>query len=182
MTATKPPIVEALKAHASIVVAVGAIMLILGIFSVAAPMVAGASVAIMVGTLLTIGGVGQCLLAFRAGAFGRGLLVFIVGLLMTVVGINLLTEPLAGMVSLTVILIIYLVASGLLESVMALQMRPHPGWGISLLNGLITLLLGALLWLEFPWSGAWAIGILLGIKLIVSGWALIFVGRNLKPR
>ena len=49
-----------------------------------------------------------------------------------------------------------------------------------LFNGVITLLLGLMLWRQYPLSGAWAVGVLFGIKMVFSGWALVFIGRSVK--
>lgn len=174
------PVIDALKENAGTVTFVGIAMLALGLFSLAAPAVAGASVSIMVGILLTIAGIGQCFLAFRTGAFGRALFILLIGLLMAVAGINMIAQPLAGMVSLTIILIAYLVITGLFELALAWQVRPAGGWGLLMINGAITVLLGVLLWQQFPLSGVWALGILLGVKLMMGGLALFALGRRLK--
>jgi uncharacterized membrane protein HdeD (DUF308 family) len=73
-----------------------------------------------------------------------------------------------------------ILATGVLEFIVAFQLKPADGWGLQLLNGIVTLLLGIMLWRQFPLSGAWAIGILFGIKMIFSGWAFVFIGRNVK--
>ncbi len=67
-----------------------------------------------------------------------------------------------------------------LQLIAAMQIRPALGWGWMLLNGVITLALGFIIWQQFPVSGIWAVGILFGIKLIMSGWWLIIIGRGLK--
>ena len=82
--------------------------------------------------------------------------------------------------SITLILVAYLVATGLFEIITAFQIRPAPGWGWELFNGIVTLLLGIMLWRQFPLSGAWAVGVLFGIKMIFSGWAFVFIGRAVK--
>jgi uncharacterized membrane protein HdeD (DUF308 family) len=92
----------------------------------------------------------------------------------------MMTQPVAGLASITLLLVAYLVAAGLGELIVALQLRPASGWGWMLFNGIITLLLGMMLWRQFPLSGVWAVGVLFGIKMIFSGWALVFIGRNVK--
>jgi uncharacterized membrane protein HdeD (DUF308 family) len=61
-----------------------------------------------------------------------------------------------------------------------MQLRPADGWGWTLFNGIVTLLLGLMLWRQFPLSGAWAVGILFGIKMLFSGMALVIIGRSVK--
>jgi uncharacterized membrane protein HdeD (DUF308 family) len=91
-----------------------------------------------------------------------------------------MNQPVAGLATLTIILMSYLLATGLLEIIVAFQLKPADGWGLQLFNGIVTLLLGIMLWRQFPLSGAWAIGILFGIKMIFSGWALVIIGRSAK--
>ncbi len=47
-------------------------------------------------------------------------------------------------------------------------------------ESIITLILGLMIWRQFPLSGAWAVGVLFGVKLIMSGWWLIFIGRGVR--
>ena len=177
-----PPsgLIEGIKENAKLAVICGVVLVIAGTFAILSPLVVGLSITIMVGVSLLIGGVGQCFLALKAGAFGRGLLTFVVGALMVVTGVFMMTQPVAGLASITLLLVAYLVAAGLGDLFMALQLRPAEGWGLMLFNGIVTLLLGMMLWRQFPLSGAWAIGVLFGIKMIFSGWALVFIGRNVK--
>jgi uncharacterized membrane protein HdeD (DUF308 family) len=173
-------LVDGIRKNAGLTVVSGIILLIAGLLAIMSPFVAGMSITIMVGVMLAVGGIGQCFLAFKAGAFGRGLMIFIVGVLMAIAGFYMMNQPVAGLAKLTIILMYYLLVTGALEIVVAFQLRPAAGWGLELFNGVVTLLLGIMLWRQFPLSGAWAIGVLFGIKMIFSGWAFIFIGRNVK--
>jgi len=173
-------LVGAIRRNAGLTVASGVVLVIAGLLAMLSPFVAGLSITIMVGAMLAVSGISQCFLAFRAGAFGRALVVFVVGVLMTIAGFYMINQPVSGLATLTLILMAYLIASGVLEIIVAFQLKPADGWGIELFNGAVTLLLGVLLWRQFPLSGAWAIGILFGIKMLFSGWAFIFIGRGVK--
>jgi uncharacterized membrane protein HdeD (DUF308 family) len=173
-------LVDGIRKNAGLTVVSGIILLIAGLLAVMSPFVAGMSITIMVGVMLAVGGIGQCFLAFKAGAFGRGLMIFIVGVLMAIAGFYMMNQPVAGLAKLTIILMYYLLVTGALEIVVAFQLKPAAGWGLEMFNGIVTLLLGVMLWRQFPLSGAWAIGVLFGIKMISSGWAFIFIGRNVK--
>ena len=174
------PLLDGIRENASLAVTAGIVLVIMGLLALGSPLVAGLSITIMVGILLTIGGISECALAFKASAFGRALSMFIVGLLMAVAGLYMVTQPAAGLISLTMILVFYLVVTGVFELVIALQVKPADGWGLLMANAIVTLLLGIMLWRQFPLSGVWAIGILFGIKMVFSGWALIFIGRSVK--
>jgi len=173
-------LVDGIKKNAGLTVVIGIITVIAGLLAISSPFIAGVSISILVGAMLAISGVSQCFLAFKAGAFGRGLMVFVVGILMTIVGVYMMNQPVAGLATLTIILMSYLLATGALEIIVAVQLKPADGWGLQLFNGVVTLLLGIMLWRQFPLSGAWAIGVLFGIKMIFSGWAFVFIGRSVK--
>ena len=173
-------LLDGIKKNAGLTVVCGVILIVAGLLAIMSPLVAGLSLTIMVGAMLAVSGIGQCFLAFRAGAFGQGLMVLIIGVLMAFAGLYMMTQPLSGLASITLILVAYLVATGLFEIIAALQIRPAQGWGWELFNGIVTLLLGVMLWRQFPLSGAWAVGVLFGIKMIFSGWAFVFIGRTVK--
>jgi len=173
-------LLDGIKKNARLAVIIGMIMLICGFLAIGSPLAAGLSVTIFVGAMLIVGGIAQCFLAFQAGAFGKGLLNFIMGALTAVAGFYLFNQPIAGLASITIFLAVYFVVTGIFELVSAFQIRPAEGWGLMLFNGIVTLLLGIMIWRQFPLSGAWAVGVLFGIKLILSGWALIFIGRSVR--
>ena len=173
-------LLDGIKKNARLAVIMGIIMVICGVLAVGSPLAAGVSVTIFVGIMLVIAGIVQCFLAFQAGAFGKGLLIFVVGALTAAAGFYLFNQPLAGLASITLFLAVYFVVTGIFELVGAFQIRPAEGWGMMLFNGIVTLLLGVMIWSEFPLSGAWAVGVLFGVKLIMSGWSLIFIGRSVR--
>jgi uncharacterized membrane protein HdeD (DUF308 family) len=173
-------LLDGIKKNARLAVIIGIVMLICGFLAIGSPLAAGLSVTIFVGAMLIVGGISQCFLAFQAGAFGKGLLIFIVGALTAVAGLYLFNQPLAGLASITIFLAVYFVVTGIFELVSAFQIRPAEGWGLMLFNGIVTLLLGIMIWRQFPLSGAWAVGVLFGAKMILSGWTLIFIGRSVR--
>ena len=176
-TGPEAELIDAIRNNAGLTIAAGVVLLIAGLLAILSPFVAGLSITIMVGALMAVSGISQCFLAFRAGAFGRALVLFIVGVLMAVAGFYMMSQPVSGLAALTLILMAFLIATGILEIIVAFQLKPADGWGIELFNGVLTLVLGILLWRQFPLSGAWAIGILFGIKMVFSGWAFVFIGR-----
>lgn len=173
-------LLDGIKKNARLAFITGIILLICGVLAVGSPFAAGVSVTIMVGSLLIIGGISQCFLAFQAGAFGKGLLIFLVGALTAVAGFYLFGQPLAGLATITIFLAAYFIVTGIFELIATIQIRPAEGWGWMLFNGIVTLLLGIMIWRQFPLSGAWAIGTLFGIKLMMSGLSLIFIGRSVR--
>lgn len=91
-------------------------------------------------------------------------------------------NPKASATSLTLILGIFFVLSGLLRIIFSMvRDSPHRGW--LFINGILTLILGILIWYEWPYSGLWVIGTLVGIDTIINGWTwvmLSLIARKLK--
>lgn len=156
----------------------GIVTIVLGILAMAAPLVAGMSIALLVGFLVLAGGVVRMLWAFQAGSLGKGLLVFAIGLLTLLCGLALVTDPLLATGLLTIILAAYFLVDGAFEIAAAFQLRPASGWGWLLLGGVLSVVLGLMIWQQFPLSGAWAIGVLLGIKLLFVGVIMVSVDSS----
>jgi len=175
-------LIERIKHNAGMVIAIGVVLLIAGILALAAPFAAGLSVAIVVGVLLLIGGIAQLVFAFQAGSFGEGLLAFLLGALTVAAGGIVIAQPGVGLATLTLFLAAYFIIEGIFEAIWAFQIKPVSGWGWSLFSGIVSLLLGIMIWRQFPLSGAWAVGVLVGIKLMFSGWTLIVLGGVARSR
>lgn len=168
-------IIEGVKKNAKTARWVGVLLIITGIVSIFAPLAAGISVSILVGILLAFGGISQLILAFRAGSFGEGLLVFLFGLLGAVVGFYMLAQPDVALASLTLVLAGYFFVTGILEVIGAFGARPTKGWGWLLFGGIMSVILGIIIWRQFPVSGVWAVGVLVGVQLLMNGITLLAI-------
>ena len=166
-------IMENIKKNAGLTMLLGGVMVLVGFLSMGSPLVAGLSVTMMVGIMLIIGGIGQLVFAIKAGT---GLFSMIMGVLTIILGAYMLSNVGEALASLTLFIAIYFVVEGIIEVIAAFQLKPASGWGWALFSGVITVLLGAMIWNQFPLSGAWAIGTLVGIKLLFSGWSLLMFG------
>jgi uncharacterized membrane protein HdeD (DUF308 family) len=147
----------------------GFAMVFFGVLSMMAPLMTGIAIALMVGILVLAAGVSQLVCAFKSRSVGRGVL----GFLTVVAGMFLLGNPLFPLGFLTLLLIGYFFAQGIVEVMHSFQMRPAQGWGWSLIGGSVSILLALMIWRQWPLSGAWAIGLLVGIRLMFSGFAVI---------
>ena len=173
-------LMEGIKKNSGMVITIGVVLLIFGILAILSPLVAGLSIAITIGILLIIGGIGQLFFAFKVGSTGKGILTFILGALTVIIGIAMISQPGAALATLTIFLAAYFIIEGIFEIIWAFQIKPLKGWGWTLFSGIISLLLGIMIWRQFPLSGVWAIGTLVGIKLIFSGWMMIAFGGAAK--
>lgn len=154
----------------------GIVLVILGILAMMAPLVAGTMVAVLVGVLILAAGIARTMYAFKAESFGKGALKFLFGGLMILVGLAMVTHPLTGLASLTMVLIVFFLVDGLFEIVAAFKVKPQKGWGWLLFGGIVSVALAVLIWKQWPVSGAWAIGILLGIRMLFAGFSMIALG------
>ena len=154
----------------------GWIILIAGVLALLSPLVAGKAVAIMVAILLVIAGLTRLIHSFQGGGFWTGLF----GVLGIIAGLMVLGQPLLGLLTLTWILGIFFLINGISEAVAAFQARPTEGWGFVLFSGIISIILALMIMNQWPLSGAWAIGVLVGIQMISAGLTMITVGSVLK--
>ena len=158
----------------------GIISIVLGICAIAAPAITGLSVVMMVGLLVIVGGIMKMLWAFAAGSFGKGLLAFAMGGLTLLCGISMAGNPIFATAFLTVIIAGFLFADGIAEIVGAFRLNPDSGRVWLLIGGIASIILAGMIWRQFPLSGAWAIGVLLGMKLLINGIVMFAVGSAVR--
>lgn len=157
-------------------IALGILVVILGVFAINAPFVTGIAVQFLVGAMLLVGGIAQVVHGIQNRDYRRWFWVVVGGLLSVVCAIVMFVHPMLGLSSLTLVLIVFFLVTGVAKVVFAFRSRPEKGWGWLLFSGIITLLLGFLIWRQWPLSGAWAVGVLVGVGLIFDGMAMIFTG------
>jgi uncharacterized membrane protein HdeD (DUF308 family) len=150
----------------------GIIAIVLGILAMIAPVVTGMSIALLLGVLVVVAGTVRLVWAFQAGTLGQGILRFLLAGLTLVCGMALVANPLFASGVLTILLALYFIVDGISEIAEGIGSRR--GWFI--FAGAVSILLGVLLWAQFPLSGAWALGILFGIKLLFIGLIMIMGG------
>lgn len=171
-------ILNVVKKNATTAKWVGVLIVIAGFLSLMSPLAGGLSITVMIGTMILLAGIMQLVLVFRAGSFGEGLFLALLGLLGIVTGGYTLMHPAEALAALTLLLSAWFVASGIIESIAAFGARDNKGWGWILFSGIVSVLLGLMLWSQFPLSGAWAVGTLVGVRLLFSGFSLISVAGS----
>jgi uncharacterized membrane protein HdeD (DUF308 family) len=164
------------KKHAGWLVVFGVVTAIAGFVAMGSPLLSGLGVVLLIGIAMSIAGVARIVGAFSAGSFGQGTLAFIGGILTVVAGLIPASRPGIGLVTLTLLVGVYLLVDGISGALLAFHLRPEKGWGWMLFSGAMGVLLGFLLLREWPLSGLWAIGTLVGVNLLLSGLSIISVG------
>jgi uncharacterized membrane protein HdeD (DUF308 family) len=148
----------------------GILMLICGFLAITIPLASGIGVAIVIGWILLISGVWHLFFGFRSGSGVGGFLwQLLLAIVYCAAGLMLLLYPLAGLAWLTLVLATFLMIEAALELVLYFNIRHRARSGWVLVDAIITLLLGILIWAHWPVSSAWAIGTLIGVSLIFSG-------------
>jgi uncharacterized membrane protein HdeD (DUF308 family) len=164
------------KRNAGWLVILGVVTVIAGVLAMGSPLASGLAVAFIVGIAMTIGGVARTISAFSAGSFGQGALAFVGGILTLGAGLIVAARPGIGLATLTLLLGGSLVVDGISGVILAFRVRPEAGWGWMLFSAAMGVTLGILLLREWPLSGLWAIGTLVGVNLLFSGLSIISVG------
>ncbi len=154
----------------------GWVTLIAGFLAIASPFISGVWVVTMVAILLIFAGGSRFMYAFQGGGLWSGLF----GMMAMITGGVMIAKPLLGLASLTMVLIIYFLAHGISEVIAAFQYRPEKGWGWLLFSGIVSIALSQMILKQWPLSGAWAIGTLVGIQLVFSGITMITLGGAVK--
>jgi uncharacterized membrane protein HdeD (DUF308 family) len=153
----------------------GALLIVLGMMAIGSPFLAAVAVNVVVAWLLVLAGVVHLMLAFRAHGAGSRTWKILVGIAYLCFGGYMIVHPVLGVATLTLVLASLFLIEGILNIVMFVKMRPAQGSSWLLIDGIITLLLGLLIYMQWPSSSAWAIGTLVGISMIFSGVARVMM-------
>jgi uncharacterized membrane protein HdeD (DUF308 family) len=174
---------QALGAHWRLFLFQGAIMIILGALAFAAPAAATIAVDIYIGWLFLISGIVGLVAMFSAKDIPAFLWSLVTAALSVSVGVLLVWKPVEGALTLTIVLTAFFVVEGVFQIVTSIAYRDVMGgsWGWMLVSGISDLALAAIIILGWPMTAGWALGLLVGINLITSGWAIVMTalaGRN----
>lgn len=159
--------------------ALGIALAVLGAYCVYAETAATVASVIVIGVVLMLAGIVQLAAAVMARGAGHVILLLLVGALDIIVGLILVEHPEFGALTITLFLAVLLVFSGIYRFVAALWLQfPHYGWVA--FSGLVSLALGILLWVQWPISALWFIGLAVGVNLIFAGLTWSSLALKLK--
>jgi uncharacterized membrane protein HdeD (DUF308 family) len=162
-------------AHRSrgLILAAGILAILAGLVAILVPVLASVATALLIGWVLV--GMGAFILidAFSRHGFARIAFRVLLAIATFIAGLYLVFAPLEGTYSLTVILVIWFVATGLTQTMIGIAEWKMPGSGLMILSGIVSFVLGLLIANELPEAAAWAIGLLVGIQLIFYGMSAL---------
>lgn len=147
----------------------GVSLIVFGMLAIGSPFVAAVAVSAVISWLIILAGVVHMVLAFSAHGAGGFTWKLLVGLAYVFFGVYLIMHPLLGVASLTLVLASLFLLEGILDIFLFVRIRPLRGSTWVLLDGIITLLLGLLIYIHWPSSSLWAIGTLVGVSMLISG-------------
>jgi uncharacterized membrane protein HdeD (DUF308 family) len=156
-------------------IALGVVLIVVGVVSMGAPFATTIVAKVFLGWLFLVAGISQATHAFFAQGWRGFVGDLLIGLLYTVVGVWLTFFPLAGIIGLTVLLAATFVIEGFLKFQIGLKIRPTNGWLWIIISGLIAIAAGILLVMGLPSTATWAIGLLVGVNILMSGVAFLLL-------
>ncbi len=154
----------------------GIVLVILGVCVLAAPVATGAAAVTIVGGLMSIAGLVECFHTLWATTVPLRITWLLVGLVTLICGVLVMAHPILGLGFLTILLAVYFFADGFMKIIAAFNFAAHRGRFI--FSGILSLVLAYLIWSNWPFSGGWAVGILVGVNLIFTGILIFAVGNE----
>jgi len=167
--------VEVVRHASTVSILWGVLLIVFGTVAIGSPFLAAVAVNVVVAWLIVLAGAVHLMIAFHAHGAGSMIWKLLVGIAYLFFGAYLIMHPVLGVVSLTLILASLFLIEGILDIVLFFKMRPIQGSTWVLVDGIITLLLGLMIYAQWPSSSAWAIGTLVGISMIFSGVARVMM-------
>lgn len=158
------------------------LLIIVGFFALALPYEAGIAIAILVAAFVIVAGIAHLAGTFAARSTGGFFWGLLVGGAYLVAGVYLLMHPRLSLVSLTLALAALFLVEGIFHIVTYFQIRSAPGAGWILFDGIVTLILAVMIWKSWPASAVWAVGTLVGINLLMSGFTRLMYSRAVRGR
>src|SRR5512136_2977754 len=163
---------ERVKQHSFWYIVQSGLMILAGILALIFPVISSVAIVLFLGWLLIFSGILQAVSLIDARHVPHFWLQLVSVVLSVLVGILFLRNPGAGLLTLTLLLIVFFMVEGISKVIFSLTIRPFPNWGWVFASGVISILLAFYLWANTPVTAIWLLGMLLGIELICEGAAL----------
>jgi uncharacterized membrane protein HdeD (DUF308 family) len=155
--------------------ALAVLLTLAGLFAVLVPIVSGIAITLLAGWFFTVVGMLHFVFAWKTHSTRGVFWEILLGFLYLFSGLYLIVHPLAGLVSLTLFLAVYLLFKGCVQIVHFFQLRPRHGSLWLLFDGIVSLLLALMIWRSWPFSSVWAIGTLVGVSLLFTGFSRLML-------
>ena len=171
---------DVIKRHSMWYLLQGALMVFAGLVALLFPVFSSVAVVVMLGWLLIFSGIFQAISLIGATNVPHFWLQLISVTLSILIGVLFVRNPGQGLITLTMLLIVFFMVGGMAKIIFALTIRPFPNWGWVLASGGIGVLLSIYLWSSLPVTAAWLLGLLVGIQLISEGSAQAYMAWHVR--
>lgn len=158
----------------------GVLLIIVGFLAIATPAVAGTAVVMVIGVALLVAGGAQIVSGLKSKNWAHKLSPLVMGVITSLCGLGLLGEPWLGMKLIALLLALFFAIEGIWKIIASFNYRPASGWLALLASGILTLVLGVLIWRQWPISGLWAVGVFVGIDLLMTGFSTIAIAITIR--
>lgn len=169
-----------LQTHWKLFLTEGIIFIFLGIGAIVIPQFFTVAIVIFLGWLILFAGVvhiSRALIFSNMPGFGLWLFM---GILQVIVGYLFLVRPITGVFTLTMLLTLFFALEGIAKIFLAFTMRPLANWGFILFSGFTALVFALIIWVGWPETAHWLLGLFLGINMVFLGWALVKISLHYK--
>jgi len=173
-------ILNYLQKHWKLFAVEGVFFIILGSIAIIIPQVFTIGIALLLGWLLLVAGIFQIIRSLSLRNMPGISFWLFSGLLQVIIGYFLVIKPMAGILTLTMLLTLFFALEGVVKISMALMMRPLSRWGWVFFSGLTSLFLAIVVWAGWPGTASWVLGLLLGINMIFLGYSLLNISLHHK--
>lgn len=157
---------------------IGGLLIVLGIAAIALPNFSTIVAETWIALILISAGSAKLFYAFQTRDQGGFVWKLLLSVLYIATGVMLFVYPLTGVLTLTLLLGSFLLTEGVFELILAFRLRPQQNWTWALGNGIVTLLLGAMIWFQWPFDAPWLIGTLVGASVLFTGISRVMLSLN----
>lgn len=191
MTSARSSIAESLGAQgasmaitpkfpAGVLILFGVIELFIGMVAISVPFIAGTATILVLGSMLVFVAIIGLIRSFSLRAINYGLWGFVISAMALIAGIVTLMHPMLGLETVTLWLGAYFFIAGVAAVALSLKLRNYSGWGWMTFNGVVTLLLAVMIFGSWPHSSLWLLGTLIGVDILLTGFASLSLGFALR--
>jgi uncharacterized membrane protein HdeD (DUF308 family) len=170
---------EELQKHWVWFLVLGISLVVLGMLAIGHSVGATEFIVKVFGLILLVSGVVQVVVSFSSPKWSGLLAQFLFGILYAIVGMMVASQPDSAAAVITLLMAVFFIVGGIFRIVLALDLK-FRNWGWALFHGIVTLMLGMMVWSSWPSSAPYVIGIFVGIEVLVSGWVWIMMAISVR--
>ena len=157
---------------------IGVLLIVLGLVAIAQPAVSTIFAETWFALILVSAGAAKLTYAFQTRNSGGFVWKLLLSILYIAIGVMLFVSPLKGVLTLTLLLGSFLLTEGVFNLILAFRLRGQQNWTWVLVDGIITLLLGGMIWFQWPFNAPWLIGTLVGVSVLFTGISRVMLSLN----